>query len=381
MAKDYMRALNKIEGAVDKSVNPFANGIRTPSPSANFVFGNSHLLPYGYTLIMYGPPAGGKSVLLNAIIGQLHQDDPDAIAVKYDTEFRETAQNTQAKRSVWKIDDNRYIAYDVNHPELIFDKIEKDVAALCQDGAPIKLVAIDSINAIQGRRATNAETIMTQQIGDQALTLQEGFKRILPVQRRYGFAVILTSHVRAEMDMAEQMRGNKVKMGASFGVQHYGEYFMYVEPNRSKEGSSTLLGQKLENENFTDLMDKAERTGHKIRVCMKKSSLGPKLRTGEFTLDYQKGIINTHEEVFLLGVNRNIFRRPNNRVYEFGNKSWDGKPAMLDAIKNDSELYNSIVSEIKTRDLKGMYALDDERAAVAEELGSTQAAAPVQQEA
>jgi RecA/RadA recombinase len=142
---------------------------------------------------------------------------------------------------------------------LIFDRIEKDIAAMCQEGAPIRLVIIDSINAIQGRRAMNADTIMTQQIGDLALTLQDGFKRILPVQRKYKIAVILTSHVRAEMDQAEQMRGNKVKMAAGFGVQHYGEYFMYVEQNRSKAGSETLLGEKLEDENNTDLMDKAEK--------------------------------------------------------------------------------------------------------------------------
>jgi hypothetical protein len=362
VAKDWMKALNKLEGAVAKDVNPFARVLRTPSPSVNFTFGNTHGLPLGYTLIMFGPPAGGKSILLNSMIGQLHKDDVDGIAVKFNTELREEAQGTKNWRTIHGIDDDRYVAYDVNSPDMIFDRIEKDIAAMCQEGAPIRLVGIDSINAIQGRRSMNADTIMTQQIGDLALTLQDGFKRILPIQRKYGFAVVLTSHVRAEMDQAEQMRGNKVKMAAGFGVQHYGEYFMYVEQNRSKAGSETLLGEKLEDENNTDLMDKAEKTGHKIRVCMKKSSLGPKLRTGEFTLDYTRGIVNVHEEIFLLGVNRNVIDHPNNVTYGFGDKKWSGKPAMLQALKDEPQLGLAILSEIKRRDLAGIYAAEDAEA-------------------
>jgi RecA/RadA recombinase len=367
MAKDWMKALNKLEGAVNREYNPHAHVLRTPSPSANFTFGNGHGLPLGYGLILYGPPAGGKSILCNAMIGQLHKDYEDAIAIKFDTEMREEAQNTDKMRRIHGIDDSRYIVYSVNQPDLIFDRIEKDVAAMCQEGAPIKLIVIDSINAILGRRSMNADSVMVQQIGDEAKTLQDGFKRIAAVQRKFRIAVVLTSHVRAEMDMAEQMRGNKVRMGASYGVQHYGEYFMFVEPNRSKEGKTDLLGNKLEDDNNTDLMDRAEVTGHKVRVTMKKSSLGPKMRTGEFTLDYNRGIINTHEEVFLLGVNRNVIEKPNNLTFTFGEKKWAGKPAMLDALKNDQDLQEKILEEIRRRDLAGQYAVEDLAAAQAEE--------------
>lgn len=369
MAKDWMKALNKLEGAVNKEANPFVAGCRFPSPSLNFTFGNTHLLPFGYTLIMYGPPAGGKSILLNAMIGQLHKDDPEAIAIKFNTEMREEAQTTKGQRSIWGIDDDRYIAYDVNNPELIFDRVEKDVAAMCQEGAPIKLVAIDSINAILGRRSMNAESVMVQQIGDQAKTLQDGFARILAVQRKYKFAVVLTSQVRSEMDFLEQQRGNKVRMGAAFGVQHYGEYFMFVEQNRTAKGRTTLLGEKFTNDDLGDVREEqkdGEVTGHKIRGTMKKSSVGPKLRVGEFTLDYDTGIINEHEEVFLLGVNRNVIAHPNNTTYEFGDKKWAGKPATLDALKADCDLRNAIIAEIKKRDMAGLYKRDDDAAAAAE---------------
>lgn len=351
--KDWMKALNKLEGAVVEQYNPFAHVIRTPSPSVNFVFGKTHGLPLGYTLALYGPPKGGKSVLCNAMIGQLHQDDPEAIAIKYNTEMREMGQLTDEQVAVWGIDRTRYTAYDVNQPDHIFDKIETDIAAMCQEGAPIKLIVIDSLTGIQGRRAMNADTVMTQQIGDEAKTLQDGLKRILHVQRKYKIALVLTMHVRAEMDMAEQMRGNKVRMAAAYAVQHHCEYFMMVEPNRGAKGKQTILEEKLENDQVKDLMDKAERTGHKIRVCMKDSSIGPKGRTGEFTLDYDKGIIHTDEEVFLLGVNRNIVERPTNTQYVFGDKKWNGKAAFLQAITEDHDLRNAILTELKRRDLAG----------------------------
>lgn len=356
MGKNFFAALQKFDGAVVEEYNPFANVIQTPSPSVNFTYGGGWGLPLGFTQVLFGPPKGGKTIISNAMIGQLHQDDPEAFSIKFDTELRELGQMTPEQAALWRIDRKRHMTFSVNSPDLIFDRIEKDIAALCQDGMPLKLLVIDSITGIQGRRAMNADTIMTQQIGDLALTLQEGFKRILPVQRKYRFAVLLTAHVRAEMDMAEQMRGNKFKMAASFGVQHYAEYFTFVEPWKSKEGRTTLLGEKLEDDSVSDTRDKgAEQTGHKIRVTMKDSSLGPKGRVGTFTLDYKRGIINTYEEVFLLGLNRGVIDSPKQGYYAFGDKQWHGKPALLTAISEDPDLQRAVLAEVRIRDLAGRF--------------------------
>lgn len=360
----WMAKLQKHEGAVLGNYDPFAHVVRSPSPSFNFVFGKSHGLPLGFILALWGPAKGGKSVILNAMIGQTQKDYEDAICIKYNTEMRELGQLTPAQAAVWGIDRDRYVAYDTNRPDLIFDHIETDVAAMCQDGAPIKLIGIDSLNNIQGRRALNADTVMTQQIGDMATTLGDGIKRIIPVLRQHKIALVVTLHQTAEMDQAEQMRGNKVKMSAPFKVQHYAEYFMYVEPDRTKAGRTTLDGQVLEDENLGDMRDKgAEKTGHKIRVQMKDSSMGPKGRVGEFTLDYDFGIINTHEEVFLLAKNRNIIQKVNNLTYAFGDKKWTGQPAMLQALKEDRDLCNSVISELKRRDLAGRFASEDAKSA------------------
>lgn len=368
MAKDWLAKLQKLEGANLGDYNPHNHVIQTPSPSVNMTFGRGHGLPLGYGMVLFGPPKGGKSVLCAATAGQLHRDDPEGIVIKMDSEYREGGQMTKRDLEMWGIDPDRYISYSANSPMLIFDRIETEIAAMCQEGMPLRLIIIDSITGIQGRRAMNADTIETQQIGDHALTVQEGFKRILPIQRKFKIAIIATAHVRAEMDMIEQKRGNKTKMAAAFGVQHWAEYFMAINPNLNKEGRTDLNGKEMVNEELTDFKGKGDQTGHKISVKMKDNSCGPKGRNAEFTLDYSRGIINKHEEVFLLGRDRGVLEMPNNKTYVFGDRKFVSKETMLDAIKNEDELSKAILSEVFKRDQAGAYAAEDVK--VAAELDS-----------
>lgn len=349
----FMEKLMALEGAVQERRDPHQYVVRSPSPSLNQMFGNGWGLPAGYSMVLFGPPKGGKSIICNAMAGQLMRDDPEAFVIKFNTEFREEGQLTEDQQRLWGIDPERYIAYETNRPDQIFDRIEKEFAALADEGMKLKLVIIDSVTQIQGRRGMNADTIMTQQIGDNALTIQEGLKRILPVQRKVGFALILTAHIRAQMDMVEQMRGNKFRPAVSFGTQHHCEYSMWVEPNRSAEGKVDELKQKFVSEEVKDLADKGEKLGHKIKVKMVDSSMGPKERNGEFTLDYHKGIVNTHEEVFRLGKGWNVIDRPNNQTYAYGGKDYRGKPAILEALKNDPALCEAILADVRKKDLAG----------------------------
>lgn len=370
MAKNkFYERLMKLEGAVDltSTESIHANVLRTPSPSFNSIFGNGHGLPLGFTCVLFGPPKGGKSVLVNAMIGQLHRDDPEAFAVKFNTEMRERAQSGPAAIRTWGIDPHRYIAYDVNDPVDVFDRIEHELVAAIQDGMKLKMIAIDSTNNIQGKRQVDHKSIAQNSIGDKAYTLQQGLERILPVIRKHNIGLVLTSHVRAEMDQTEIMRGNKNKMAAAFGLKHFAEYFIYVEPNQNASGKSDLFGKKLQDESVKDFVreKEGEQIAHKIKAFMRDSSLGPKRRTAEFTLDYRKGIVNTHEEVFILGVNRNIVGRPNLRTYTFGDQKWDSKEGFLRALEADTDLQKAIVNEFRRRDLDGGFAeeaLDDDGA-------------------
>jgi len=360
--RKFMERLIKGPGAVLTTRNVHADVIDSPSPGLNFTFGNGQGLPAGYSLLLYGPPRGGKSIICSALAGQVHRNDPDAFVVKYNTEFREDAQLDDSQRKVWGIDPDRYIGYDRNDPE-IFDHIEKDLAANCQDGMKLKLVIIDSINMMQGRRAMNADTVMQQQVGDNAATIQEGLRRILPIQRKYNFALILTSHVRSVMDKKAANAANvylthdtAVRPAVSWAVQHHCEYFMFVNPAGGTDGKKDMSGNEFKTDGAKDMYGNEDRLGHKVRVRMMDSTIGPKGRNAEFTLDYRRGMINLHEEVFTLGKERGIITRPNNVMYEFDGKSWKGEAAILSALKDDKQLQQKILQELKARDLAGFYS-------------------------
>lgn len=359
--KKFLERLRKGPGAVLETRNIHANVLDTPSPSLNFCFGNGQGLPRGYSLLLYGPPRGGKSIICSAMAGQLHRNDPESFVVKFNTEFREDAQVDDSQRRIWGIDPDRYQGYDRNDPE-IFDYIEKDLAADCQDGMKLGLVIIDSLNMMQGRRGMNADSIMTQQIGDNALTIQEGLRRILPVQRKYGFGLILTTHIRSQMDtktggssVVHTSHSTAVRPAVSYGTQHHCEYYMYVSPAGGAEAKKDLSGNEFKDDSVTDIQGNSDKTGHKVRIKIMDSSIGPKGRVGEFTLDYQKGIINTHEETFQLGVARGIIEHPNNVMYGFEGVEWKGKEAMASAIKEDPQLNMRILQELKRRDMAGLY--------------------------
>jgi hypothetical protein len=371
-AKNAFAKLRELEGAVNEYYNPHAEVVRSGSPSANFTFGNGWGLPTGFSLLLWGPPKGGKSLISNSMVGQLHQDDPEAYVVKFNTERREIAQLNPAQMKNWGIDRERYLAFETNAPDQIYDRIANEIKDSIEAGLKIKLVIIDSINDVFGRRVANrmdsekGQSILGTDIGDSAQTTGDGLKMILGVQRKYRFGLVLISQQRAEMDMMEQMRGNKTKPGVSFGALHHCEYSMHVERNVTKAGQTSLSGDTFVDDTVSRKAtsadggkDDGEKTGHKIRVTMKDSSMGPKGRVGEFTVDYDKGIVNTHEEVFLLGVNRGVIERPNNTMYAFGGKEWRGKPAILEALRTDDDMQNAVLKELRARDARGDYGVDD----------------------
>ena len=368
MAKNkYMTELSKLPGAVTERYNPHLNVLQTPSPSVNFTFANGWGLPAGYSMALYGPPKGGKSVICNAMIGQLHKDDVDAIAIKFNTEMRETGQAFDP--AIWGIDEDRYLAYDVNSAVKVFDYIQKDIKAQCQAGAPIKLIVIDSLNQLEGRISEGMESVGDVVMGDDARTLGIGLKRILPVLREFKIALIVTTHLRAEMDaMKVRMTHRSYKMAASWAVQHFTEYFMFVEPILGKDGKLNAFKQEMTNSGVKDLQGREDRTAHKVRVTMTDSSMGPSGRSGIFTFDYVNGIVNTYEEVFLLGVNRGVIQKPNNKTYVFGDNKWTGAPSMLLAIKENEDLYNSILKAVKQQDIDKKYPTVERNATLEEEL-------------
>ena len=357
---DWMKKMNKMEGAVDGTENPYAEGsvLRSTSPSLNEIFGKGAGLPFGFTMISYGPPKSGKSLIANAFIAGLHRDYPDAIAVKFNTEMREKAQ-TGAFMDMWGIDRKRYMGFDVNEPQFIFDHITGPLTEMVEAGMPLKLIIIDSMEGIEGVKAANKESILGHTMGDHALTIGEGLKRILPFIRRNNIAVICTSHVRANFSGGPH--GPKTKMAGGYAQKHWFEYYVEVKRAGAAEDKKDLSGKKFEDTGKKDFKRDNEITGHKVWTKMKESSTGVAGRSGQFTFNYNSGIINDYEEVYKLACNYGFIEKPNNTSHIYNGQSFNGKLKMAEFIRDNAEAKADLLEKIyrandvvDTKDIKDL---------------------------
>ena len=344
MASKWLTQLRKGEGYVDNDYDAFAeeNCIYTPSPYMDWIFANkSQGIPKGSGVLLYSEPKAGKSLLSQSIVAQLHKDDPEAIAMYFSTEFKGKYQ----KGFFEGIDNERLIMYDTNDPRDIFDFLSDKVEAMVQDGMPLKLVIIDSLTAIGGIKA-EGRSVADHLIGDKALTITRGLDRIIPFFKKNGITYITVAQVRMNIG---NPYGPDTKAAVPKACEHNHEYFISVKRAGSADDRKDLSGQSFEA-GAKDARGKQAATGHKIYVKMEQSSVGTQGRAAKITVDYKKGFINQHEEVFELGVNTGVITKPNNVTYEYAGQSYRGKNAMADAIKDDPSIASMILEEVKMLD-------------------------------
>ncbi len=360
--KSWREKLVGLDYAVDQHRDPHLSVVRSGSPSVNALFGNSGDpkrgwgLPRRFSALLGGPPKGGKSTLLNSMIGQFHRDYPDQYVIKIDTEFKEEAQTSPEDLKKWGIDPERYVCYERSDPELI-DFITGDVLKMVQDGLPLGLLAVDSFNNMDGFRGAEADKAAkaNKQIGDNARTTQMLMTRVMPIIRRNNIAFVGTAHVGAEMDPIEQMRGHKIRIKTAYGTNHRIEYWIMVERD------FTVLGRKdlLDHEFIREDALKTGKTGrqsdvhaHKIKAEMIGSSFGPVGREASFTYDYDLGLVNTHEEVYTLAKQNGLITTAG-ATYSYGGRSWKGLEKTLEAIRDDRKLYDELLADMMRMDAGG----------------------------
>lgn len=364
----WMARLMKAEGAVKRDYNPFMHGLRFSSPGMNFLFGNTHCLPDGFILCVWGPPKSGKTIGWYDLVGQMHRDDPEAWAIRYDCEFKEKGQLTDRIAKNYGIDFSRYMCYETNQPEHIFDHIEKELPAMIQDGMKLRALCIDPLSNIQGRRAQTAGGVLTQQRGDRAQTLQDGLQRIWPILAKYRIAFYITCQARAEQDPIKLMQHKVIRQEAAWFVKHFGGYTIRIEPVDTSAGRKDVLGNEYANDAMKagntgkDNKGRGEQTAHRVRATMEGNSFGPKNRQIEFTFDdINGGIINTWEEAYTLGINRNVVKKSTTGVYTMDNwpskgeeSVWRGKDNFAKALQDNEDLRKEIVARIREQDISIM---------------------------
>jgi KaiC/GvpD/RAD55 family RecA-like ATPase len=339
----WFKTLMDSEGAVDKSLDPYReeNIVRSRSPYLNWIMANKAMgIPRNSSLVLYGKNKSGKSLIASIIVQEELEKDKDAIAISFNTEIRGALQSG----NLFGIDPERYITYDVNSPDLIFDKIEKEIIPMVDEGMPLKVLILDSLQGIRGIKSLNADSVSDHLIGDEALTLKNGLKRIAPLLKQRGILFICTSHMAA--NIGAMGHAPKEKAALSWFAKHLFEYFIEVSRDTSAEGKQDILGQKFESD-IKDAKDNKQKTAHRIFAKMAENSLGTAGRVGEFTIDYKRGIINTEDEIVELSIVTKTVERPTNRKYVVDGVEYDGKEKFVLAVRDSKELQQKLLAKIK----------------------------------
>jgi RecA/RadA recombinase len=358
MAKDekktpskWLKQLRVYDDTVDNTRDAYApeNCLYTPSPYWNWIFANKAMgIPNCSSLLMFSAQKSGKSFGCNALIDEMHRRDPEGHALYFNAEIRGKVQKTVFKTT----DIDRVTVYDTNEPKNIFDRIDNDIKPMVQDGFPLRMIVIDSLSGIIGVKRQNAESVEDHLIGDKALTLSIGLQKLVPFCKQNNILLVGTAQLRANVD-AMNKYAPKEKMEASWAVKHAFEYFISYRSVSNTDGEKLDLdvSDQTFDEDVTDVQGNSLKTARKIYVKMEESSLGPAGRSGVFTLDFKRGIINQHEEVFWLGKNTGVIQvAPNNREYSFGGEKFNGKKECALAIRDNPEMAMAILEAVRKLD-------------------------------
>jgi len=346
----WLKQLKAYDDAVNYEYDSYApeNCLYTPSPFFDWIFANkSNGIPKNSSVLFFSEPKAGKSLSIYAIVMEMQRRDPDGIAIIFNTELR-----GQLQHGVFPgLDRDRMIIYDTNNPVEIFDRVEKDIKPMVQDGMPLKILAIDSLTNIEGIKRGDADSVSNHLIGDRALTIQIGLGKLVPFCKRNKILLLATEQVRANMDGG--YGGPKEKMAASWNTKHSFEYFVSLKKANAAEDKVDIEGNTFEDQEIKDARGNKLLNGHRVYVKMEASSVGQGGRAGIFTMSYDEGIINQHEEVFYLGVNTGIIKKEGLRKYFFGEQKWSSKKDCALAIKADPKLYKDILESVRKMDQRG----------------------------
>jgi hypothetical protein len=348
MSNNWAKLLDAYEDVVKWDYDPYAkeNMLFYPSPFLNWIYANrNHGIPAGTGTLFFSEPKAGKSLVIQAALAHLHRNDPDAWAIIWNTEMRGKYQ----KGFFEGVDPKRVRIFDTNRPEDIFDRMEKEILPMIQDGFPLKMVAFDSITMIGGTKSQNPDrSINDHLVGDKALTITKGWEKIIPILKKHNITYFGVEQMRKNVDTSNP-NGPKDKMAGVFMTKHVFEYFVSIKRAGAADDKKDLTGQEF-TEDAKDARGNKLQTGHKIYFKMEESSLGPAGRAGVITIDYRKGLVNTHEEITLMGIGTGVIKAEGAWYTLPNGKRVNGKKQVAEFLRDNPEELAKVLEAVKALD-------------------------------
>jgi recombination protein RecA len=309
----WLAKLTKDFGEVAENLpSPSKDVIKFPSPSLNWALGNGGLTE-GKIACFYGPESAGKSLLSQLLMIEIQKKDPEALVVIFDAEY----SFNRDWFSKLGGDLSRTIVRQTNDPVLIFDFIYTEMYQMLQDGCPIKGIMIDSIKSICYPGDIKDESTKITMGGGGAKYLGPTLKRILPPIKEFNITCAFIQQVYEELDQYKAMN-DPYKIPDGRALKHASDYMLEVTKIETKDNKIE------EGKTLVNKTKKAVK-GHTVQVRLKKNRVGAPAKIARFKLHYERGIIDTAEEVYNLALSLDVIfhpistntGRPNNSSWQF----------------------------------------------------------------
>lgn len=301
--------------------------ISTGSPKLDEAIGIGGI-PMGRITQLAGQESSGKTMLALSCIREYLNKNPENTALFIDAEY--TYDPAWAEKQ--GVDTSRVMVIKTNDAKAIFEgligtvkvnkttkKVSKSMKGILDhviEGTDprfknLGIIVLDSIAVL------NTPLELAAEVGKANMApiprfMSTELKKLTPVVAQANVAFIGINQVRVNLG---QMFGDPSTSPGGKALKHACSLMLNMAPVFS-------AGSVIED-------DSGERIGHTVRAKIQKNKVGAPFKQAEYKIEYQKGVVETHEEVFDLGIEYGLIVRPNNQMYEIAGESVRGRDAAM----------------------------------------------------
>lgn len=314
--------------------------IQTISPSVNWILGGG-IVP-GRAYCFAGPPGAGKSMFAVSCAGELLQSDPDGVVIWFDAE--KSFSNHWANLYIdgdQAYKDSHLIIREVDYTKQVFDYFLEYVVDVVKSGIKVHACIVDSVQNLIPPADEAKSSLDDRTVASMAQYLGDALRKVLSAARKCEITWIFISQIRDNMDMFTS-RINKYKVPGGNHFHHMVDCLVMFEPGRNKD--MRLYAEE------KGLDGKETQVGQYIKAKVQdKNRLSAPNRTALFKFLYDKGIVDTHEEIIDLAINQGVLSLRGSNFYLGETKVGTGRDKLLQAVVEDSALLESIHAVVKTK--------------------------------
>jgi len=271
--------------------------------------------PRGRIIEIYGPQAGGKTLLSLLAIAEAQKKG--GLAAFIDVEH--ALDITWAKK----------LGVDVNNLYFVQPNYGEQALTIIEELAKTNkfdIIVLDSTAALVPKAELEGE-LEDHQIALQARMLSKALRRALLSIGKGTATVIFINQTRTN---PMQMFGNPETTPGGEALKFYSS----LRVNVMRKGGS-------------DIKEGGTVIGHRVRIKVTKNKVAPPFKEAEFTIRYMTGV-DRIDELATMAIDKGVIelRGP---MYNFGDQKWQGRVNFITALFESENLQKDIWEAIKNQ--------------------------------